>query len=102
MKESKKSTGKHFKYVEMIFELVVEENKKINFISGLCNNGKVVYIDITDDYVRLEYGVEETQKYIVRKKPLKGQNEDLYKCFISRPDIFNHVVSLLVKEILKK
>ena len=100
MKEN--NTGKHFKYIEKIFNIEIEEKEKIKFISGRCNNGKVVFLDITDDYVRLEYGVEETQKFIVRKKLLKRQNEDLYKCFISRPDIFNHVVSLLVKEILKK
>ena len=100
MKEN--NTGKHFKDIEKILNIEIEETNKIKFISGLCNNGKMIYLNITDNDIRLEYGVEETQKFIVRKKDFKGKNKELYMCFITAPDIFNHLISLLVKEILKK
>lgn len=105
MREIIKSFRRPFKFIEKIIEMEVElegKNKRIKFLSGLCNNGKMVYLNLSNEDVILKYGLDETEIYRLIKKPLKLQNEVLYKCFITTPYIFKHVISLLVKDLLKK
>lgn len=101
----KEKARKYFKNIEKIYDIDIEmENNlyKIKYISGLCNNGNIVSLKLTDFGVILNYGIGEIENFRIKQKHIEGQNIKLYNCFITKPEEFKHEVSLLVKEILKK